>query len=385
MSALDTLDALVVGGGIMGASVALRLADGGMSVALVEQHALGAGASGVNAGTLSLQTKRAALMPYAVAGHALWRRAGERVGYRETGGLSLAFTPEEASYLCERVEERRRAGAPIELVDAKRARELEPELSGRIEAASYCAIDGYANASLTGVYYRELLAEAGVHVREGQRVVAIEPGFRVRAGDDELAGARLVLAGGAWLEQAGVLLGIALPITVRANIVSVTERMPPLLNGVVLHAYGRLTLKQKPNGTFLIGGAWQGEGHPSEGPGRVRTDSLIGNLRLAEYALPALAGSRLIRSWVGYEARAPDVMPLAGEIPGHPNAFVLGAVLGGYTIGPYIGRLLGDRILGKEPELPLFPLDRFDLTPTPTVGKLGTVPNFLCESTGSED
>ena len=77
---------------------------------------------------------------------------------------------------------------------------------------------------------------------------------------------------------------------------------------------------------------------------------MIGNLRLAEYALPPLAYARVIRSWVGYEARAPDILPLAGEIPGFENAYVLGAVLGGYTIGPYIGRLLGDAILGKEQE-----------------------------------
>ena len=50
------------------------------------------------------------------------------------------------------------------------------------------------------------------------------------------------------------------------------------------------------------------------------TESLIGNLRLAEYALPPLADSRLIRSWVGYEARTPDVLPLVGEIPGFSNA-----------------------------------------------------------------
>lgn len=356
-------DAIVIGGGIMGASVALRLAEGGMRVALVEQRSLGSAASGVNAGTLSIQQKRAALVPYALAGHALWRSAGERVGYRETGGLMVAFTPEEAAYLNERVTERQDAGAPIELIDVERAREIEPHLCEHIEAASYCAVDGYANASLTGLYYRELLTDAGVDVREGHPVDAIDPGYRVHTGSETLACTRLVLAGGAWLEQAGALLGIALPINVRVNIVSVTERMPPLLNGIVLHAFGRLTFKQKLNGTFLIGGAWQGEGHPNEGGPRTTVDSLIGNLRLAQYALPELASSRIVRSWAGYEARAPDVMPLAGEIPGHPNAYVLGAVLGGYTIGPYIGRLLGDAILGKEPELPLFPPNRFDLVP----------------------
>ena len=96
------------------------------------------------------------------------------------------------------------------------------------------------------------------------------------------------------------------------------------------------------------------------------TDGLSGDHRLAEYALPLLADSRLMRSWVGYEVRTPDVLPLVGEIPGFSNAYVIGAVLGGYTIGPYIGRLLGDAILGKETERALFPPDRFDLVPAAT-------------------
>jgi glycine/D-amino acid oxidase-like deaminating enzyme len=50
----------------------------------------------------------------------------------------------------------------------------------------------------------------------------------------------------------------------------------------------------------------------------------------------------------------PDFYPLAGALPGVPGAFVLACVRGGYTIGPYIGRLMGDLILDREPEMPLF-------------------------------
>ena len=81
-------------------------------------------------------------------------------------------------------------------------------------------------------------------------------------------------------------------------------------------------------------------------------------------------GAALAFAWIVLcplrEARAPDVLPLVGEIPGFSNAYVIGAVLGGYTIGPYIGRLLGDAILGEEPERALFPPDRFDLVPAAT-------------------
>src|ERR1700758_4385624 len=109
-------DAVIVGGGIMGAATALRLAAAGMRVSLFEAALLGMGASGVNAGTLSLQIKRVGLMPYALKGQALWEEAGEAAGYRQIGGLTLAFTEREAEILTERMTARREAGAPIELV-----------------------------------------------------------------------------------------------------------------------------------------------------------------------------------------------------------------------------------------------------------------------------
>ena len=93
----------------MGSATALRLAAAGMRVALIEASMLGIGASGVNAGTLSLQIKRVRLMPYALKGHALWKRAGDAVGYRQIGGLTLAFTEREAEILTQRMTERREA------------------------------------------------------------------------------------------------------------------------------------------------------------------------------------------------------------------------------------------------------------------------------------
>jgi sarcosine oxidase, subunit beta len=69
--------------------------------------------------------------------------------------------------------------------------------------------------------------------------------------------------------------------------------------------------------------------------------------------IPTTSG-RVVRSWTGFEANVPDFYPLAGALPSVEGVFVLGCVRGGYTIGPYISKLMGDFILGREPELPLF-------------------------------
>jgi glycine/D-amino acid oxidase-like deaminating enzyme len=355
-------DLAVIGGGIMGCGAALRVAETGMRPIVLEQSEIGSGASGVNAGTLSLQIKRVKLVPYALKGYALWQAAGDAVGFRRTGGFTLAFNDAEATLLAERMALKREAGAPVEMISPNRVAAMEPGLSRRIVAASWCAADGYANSSLTGVYYRARLRAAGIEAREHCRVEAIEAGasgFAIRAQGVTIRASRLLLACGAWTKAVAALVGLDLPVAARVNTVSVTERGPRIVGTVIGHATGLLTLKQKPNGTVLIGGGWQGRGAPQEGRGEVSASTLLTNLRLAQFAVPALADLRILRSWTGFDAAVPDFYPLAGAAPGIPGAYLLACVRGGYTIGPYISRLVGDLILEREPEMPLFDPARF--------------------------
>lgn len=358
----EAYDLVVVGGGIMGCTAALQAAAGGMRVALIEKSELGSGASGVNAGTLSLQIKRVKLMPYALKGYAWWRAAGEHVGFKLTGGYTLAFTEREAEFLTERMTLKREAGAPIEFVSPQQVLAAEPGLSPCIVAASYCADDGHANSSLTGAYLRALLREAGVTIREHAPVTAIDEdakGYRLALSDDVFHARRLLVAAGAWTQNILAMLGLEAQIRVRVNTVSVTERAPALLHAVIGHATGLLTMKQKANGTVLIGGGWQGAGTPEDGRGHVVSETLLTNLRLAAFAVSAISKLRIVRSWTGFEANVADFYPLAGPLPGLREAYVLACVRGGYTLGPYMGRLMGDLILGRELEMPLFDPARY--------------------------
>jgi sarcosine oxidase subunit beta len=127
---------------------------------------------------------------------------------------------------------------------------------------------------------------------------------------------------------------------------------------VVGIASGLLSLKQYPHGTVVIGGGWQGRGDRERGGAELVPESLIGNMRLACHAIPALRNARLARAWAGLEAETRDALPAAGPLPGIPDAYICGSVHSGYTSGPYIARLLAQRILGQEPGDPLFPIDR---------------------------
>lgn len=355
-------DTVVVGGGVMGATVAYRLAAAGQKVAILDRSGLCMQASGVNAGTLSIQIKRAALIPYALKGWELWRTTrewlGAEVGFAQKGGLTVAFTEDEAEVLRERMAARIENGAPIEFVGQNRARELEPGLSDKMVLASWCALDGYANANELGHAFREALRRVGAEVREFTPVEEVsreDRGYAVRTAEGSFNGRRVVIAGGVWI--GGLLrrdFGVDIPVECRVNQVSVTERMPRIVHTILGVASGLLTLKQSTNGTVLIGGGWQGRGDVVRGTTEVIPENLVGNLRLAHYAIPALKQARVVRTWLGLEGASPDWMPLVGEIPGAPDAYVIGCVRGGYTIGPWMGTLLAQRILGEEPAMPLF-------------------------------
>lgn len=366
-------DVGVVGAGVMGATTALFLARAGMRVALIDRGELCREASGVNAGTLTLHMTRAALIPYAQAGWRMWMTTdqwlGSGVDAVATAGLALAFTDGEAELLERRAAVRREHGADIRVIDRQRALEIEPGLNGNVLKAAYCETDGYASAYLTGRAYRRALAEAGAAIVEQRPITSVEAndgGFAVRAATGERWDMqRVVLAGGVWLGEMLRWLGVDIPVKCLINQLIVTERLQRVMRTVVSVASGLLSLKQFANGTVLIGGGWQGRGDPVRGGVETIPENFIGNLRLARWTIPALAQARVARIWLGLEAETSDAMPIIGSLPGVRDAYVIGSVHSGYTSGPYMGKLLADLILGREPERPLFDPARLVGIPMP--------------------
>ena len=119
----------------------------------------------------------------------------------------------------------------------------------------------------------------------------------------------------------------------------------------MIHVGGVLSVKQHPNGTCLIGGGWQGRGGPANGRKELDYENLLHNLRVAAAVVPALAELRVLRSWSGFEAVAPDALPVLGRLPRHDDAFVLACARGGYSQGPALGKLLAELMLRRETSL----------------------------------
>ena len=356
-------DALVIGGGVMGCSTALHLARGGMRVALVDRGALCREASGVNAGTLTLHMTRAALVPYAMRAWQMWMDSDKWLGMgvlaTQAPGLTLAFTPGECELLTLRAQARREQGAPIEIISPERARQIEPGLHPGLLMAGYCEIDGYASAYLTGRAMTYALKNAGVDIFENCPAESIDSGdsgpvIHFAGSQAPLRARRIVLAGGVWIENMLAMLGVQIPIKVLINQLVITERTRPVMRSVLSVANGLLSLKQFANGTVLIGGGWQGDGNRDEGGIEARPQNLVGNMRLAAYAVPALVEARVARVWLGLEAETADALPIIGDVPGVANAYVVGSAHSGYTSGPFMGRIMAQHMLGQTPDLPIF-------------------------------
>lgn len=359
---MENYDVAVVGGGVMGCSTALYLSRNRMRTIVIDRGALCREASGTNAGTLTLNMTRAALIPYAIKGWELWNSTEKwlhsSIGTRKVNGLSLAFTEEEEELLYERVQARQAMGAPIKLISGKKAQRLEPGLNNSVRSAAWCAKDGFTSAYLTGHAFKRALTQENSAVMEYSKVKGIENdknNFKIYLENNEhLIAKRIVLAGGVWLEDMLSWLNVKIPIKCLINQLIITERMPQVMKTVLSIANGLLSLKQFDNGTVMIGGGWQGLGDKERGGVEAIPENLKGNIRLACHVIPELCYGRMVRVWLGLEAETADALPVIGNVPGISNAYVIGSVHSGYTSGPYMGWLLSQFIMGQETEMPLF-------------------------------
>jgi glycine/D-amino acid oxidase-like deaminating enzyme len=371
-------DILVIGGGVVGLSCAYFLATEGADVLVADRDQAAMAASTANAGSLHVQLlaydmaddmpedggTAALTLPLAPRSIALWKQigaaAGESLGIRTEGGLMLAEDAAGLAWLRRKSAVERRWGVESHVLGANELRDLAPELGTDMVGADYVPAEGFGDPLRGTQALLRLSQQAGARVLRGAEVLAIERDgarWRVRTSAGDILAGRVVNAAGPWGGHIAAMVGIDLPVTGTVQQVIVTESAPPLMRHLVAMVGRHLSLKQALNGSLLIGGGWFGGFDENSGRTRNLRRSIEGNLHIANRALPALSGLSIIRAWTGINPST-DRAPVLGEAPGLPGFFTC-VTNNGYTLGPELGRLTAQAMLGREAIDPRYTLARF--------------------------
>ena len=351
---------MVVGGGIRGLAIAYYLARSGIGVTLVEKGFLGSGASSANAGLVNVSQKipghytlwsllSADMYPEFVAG------LDAEVDYQRDGFLRVAEAEADVEDVIQRAQTQSRVpGVKVEILDARRARSLEPALSPRIAAASFCAQDGNVDPLKLVRAVGKAARRHGVRIRHHCEVTGIRlEGGRV-AGvatrDGEIGADVVVDAAGVFVPDVARMVGIRVPILPQRGQMFQLEALPPLLHRPVQG------LRQMQSGTVMVGTTNEFVGDDR----RVTYEAGADILARARRLVPALAEARLIRGWAGLRPMSPDGLPIydaVAEVPG----FFVAVGHSGITLAPITGQVFLDLITTGRTDLPVTPysLSRF--------------------------
>lgn len=365
------VDAVIIGGGIVGGSAALFMRQAGLSVILLDKGFCGAQASGVNYGGVRRQGRAPEQLPLAQRSHELWARLPELIGidgeYNRSGHLKLARTEAHFAKLEAYAEKVRPLGLDVELIGGNAVRERFPWLPGDVAGASLCAEDGHANPRLVSPAFARAALAAGAAVLENTPVIEAREtgdGFAILAGDGiEIRSRLLFNCAGAWSDRFAASFGEPVPLQRIYPSMVVTEAMPFRLPMSLGEEGGGFYGRQVTRGNYVMGG---GRGIPLENPdfSRPSVNAASSVMLRAIELFPHLKNAQVIRFWSGTESEMPDDNPVIGPSSRVKNLFhAFGFCGAGFQTGPAVGAILCDLAVRGETETPIdaFRIDRFDM------------------------
>jgi glycine/D-amino acid oxidase-like deaminating enzyme len=366
---VDRPAVVVIGAGIIGASIAYRLAEGGAAVTVVERGEPGRGTTASSFAWLNANQKTPrAYFDLNVAGMTEHLRLVDELGdadWHHAGG-NLAWTlPEEAAELDERVERLRAWGYAAEWLSARTVvDELEPDVafSDPEQPVAWFPEEAWVEAPLLVTRLLAAARERGATVRTGEVVELDTQGGRIGgarlAGGDRLAADAVVNAAGPAAGEVAALVGLPLPLANQAGfLVQLGVSGRPARR--ILHAPG-FNLRPDGNRRLLVQDARLDDllvGRPAPGA----DDPLVADLVARPHAvLPSLGPTPVTAVRVAVRPIPVDGLSCVGgdaALVGYYQA----VTHSGVTLGPLIGRLLAREILtgGVDPLLAPFRPDRF--------------------------
>lgn len=369
---MKAADAVVIGAGIVGAATAYYLAKAGVDVVLIDRRGAVAGgaASQASAGGVRQQGRVVPEIPLAIRAIELWTGLENELAadleYRQDGMTVVTEKPELIESLQQRVTRERSRGLDVRLVGERELHDLIPGLSRRMLAGSYCSTDGHANPLRAVGAFCRAAEGLGAGVRWHCPADAIEIRndhvAAVRTPQGAVACGTAVLAAGMWSRELAGRTGLQLPLRSFPLQMMVSARRPHVLDQVLGWIGRGISLKQVPTGGFVIGGGWPGSGDLDTYETRLLPGSMAKSAWVCAELWPGLAGTPVMRAWVGIEAFCNDQMPIIGPVV-RPRGLIVAAGFSGhgFALAPAVGSLLADYVTtGQLPELLRpFGLDRF--------------------------
>lgn len=371
---------VVIGGGVVGASVLYHLAREGWSdVCLIERKVLTAGSSWHAAGgihALNADPNIAALQAYTIdLLSVIQEESGQNIGLHMTGGMTLAGTPDRWEWLQSAYRVFQSIGIEdVRLITPDEAQELCPVMStDGVLGGMWAEREGYIDTTGTVQAYAGAAKKRGAEVIEHNRVLELNQtsdGWEVVTEKGTIRCEHVVNAAGLWAKQVGRMAGIELPVSPLNHHYLVTETIPEIAEldrelPLVVDLEGFTYMRQDQKG-MLLGiyeidhQHWMMDGAPWEYGFELQqedTDRIENELTLGFQRYPVLQEAG-IKTWVnGAFTFSPDGNPLVGPVRGKPGYWCACAVMAGFLQGGGVGKSLAEWIVHGEPQADVFGMD----------------------------
>jgi sarcosine oxidase subunit beta len=373
---LDSADVIIIGGGIVGSSIAYHLTGAGCrNVLVIERETQqGKGSTGKSMGGVRAQFAtpiNIRMSLYSIAFFSTFDEVvGHPSGYRPQGYLFVATTPAHMNYLRTNYQHQVETGLKaVRLLDAQDVIHIAPELrSDDILGGSFCPTDGFVDPHSVMTGFMMKAVERGARLMRDTEVTGIKVDGQGVAGVETsrgfVSGRTVVNAAGAWAGNVARLAGVDLPVEPLRRMLVPTEPFDKVSHQSPMVVDMTTGFHYRPEGLGLLL-AWN---DPEETPGfKLNFDRgfIEKILTRGVDRLPCLEEAEVNpkRAWAGLYEMTPDHHPVMGPVEGIPGLFLANGFSGhGVMHSPATGRILSDLILNGRCDLvdtSLLGFDRF--------------------------